>query len=62
MADHITGPIAYSYWRIMEPYTPTKTSTINGWQLISEQYQLVRQMVGCGSILYRPTLTVDYTY
>ena len=38
--DHIAGPIAKLYRRTMESCTSTKTITIIGQRLRSEQYQL----------------------
>ena len=40
VADHINGPIEKLYRRTMEPCTTTKTTTIIGRRLTSEQYQL----------------------
>ena len=40
VADHINGPNTKSYRRTMEPCTTTKTTTIIGRRLTSEQYQL----------------------
>ena len=40
VADHTNGPVTKLYRRTMEPCATTKTTTIIGQRLTSEQYQL----------------------